>query len=101
MVIGYGDVGGVLASPTETYAPLIVNADGVLPGTVSFEQFQPVRWWNSQVFKPGGTLQQDEFLQRTGLNVGWKTTGAFSFPQSSGLAACKRFNHSPQVYGNL
>ena len=42
MVVGNSDVGGVVASPAETDAPLIVNADGVLSGAVASEQFQPV-----------------------------------------------------------
>jgi hypothetical protein len=42
MIIGNLDFMRSVFLPYKTYSPLIIDADAVLPGPVSFEFFQPV-----------------------------------------------------------
>ena len=60
MVIADFDIPGVCPGPTETNAPLIVDADGMLAETVSFECFETVPRWDCQVREDDGFVDLDE-----------------------------------------
>jgi hypothetical protein len=49
VIIDYLHIQGISALPLKDDAPLIVNSDRVEAGQLSFECFQAISWWRSQV----------------------------------------------------
>ena len=60
---------GVPVFPDEAYPPLAVDADAVLSGPVSFENFQPVSGRNTQVVQRNGVVQDFELTHGNALDV--------------------------------
>lgn len=56
-------------SPGKADAPLAVDADAVLPGSVAFEGFQPVPWGNAQVIQGDGVVQDFELAHGCTLDI--------------------------------
>jgi len=47
--------------PLEANAPLIVNADAVLTGTVCAQFLKPIGWRYAKIIECGGTIQHAKF----------------------------------------
>ena len=58
-----------MVCPHEAKAPLIVDANAVLPPTVTRKSFQFVAGWNSKVIQVGGSVQHGELAHRYGLEI--------------------------------
>ena len=52
MIVHNFDFIRIAACPAKTYAPLIIDADAVLPLTITRQFFQAVPWGDAKVFKP-------------------------------------------------
>jgi hypothetical protein len=48
MIINNFDMIGIAVFPTKTNAPLVVNTNTVLSGTIPLQPFQPVSWRHTQ-----------------------------------------------------
>ena len=55
--------------PHEAHAPLIVDANALLPCPITRQCFQPIARWHAQVIQPGGDLQLLQLAQRGTLDV--------------------------------
>src|SRR5438128_12681704 len=66
--------------PAKADAPLVVDADAVLPLTVMLKRFKPVGRGNAKVVEPVGGGDQVEFPFRNPLNVLGQAPGKFSVP---------------------
>jgi hypothetical protein len=62
-------VESVVILPFETDPPPLVNPDAVLPCPVSFELFQTICGWDTQIVERDGTIQHPKFAQGNLLDV--------------------------------
>ena len=60
---------GVSVAPHETDTPLVVDADTVLPRTVTFQRMEPATRRNSQIHQTFGRVQHQELAPRRVPNV--------------------------------
>ena len=74
MIIRDFHVVSVAVFPTETDAPLLVDANAVLAVTVAPESFQTISGGNTEVLQVGGRVQHQEFTEGCPLDVGWKVS---------------------------
>src|SRR6266849_6958274 len=63
VVVDDFDIGRTLLGPCETDAPLIVDADRMLPAPVSRERFEPVRRRRAQIVETTRLMQHIELAQ--------------------------------------
>jgi len=61
------DVVGAGGSPSEAEAPLLVDADAVLPGTIAGQLLEAVTWWDPEITEGLGGIEDQEFAQRCAL----------------------------------
>jgi hypothetical protein len=71
VVIDDFNITGPVGFPEEANAPLIVNADGVLPFAVALEGFQSVAGRDGKVAEFGDGMELGEFPQGNTLDV-WR-----------------------------
>ena len=57
--------------PFKTNAPPIVDADAILPSSISAQFFQSIRRWNAQVIQGYSTIEHPQFAQGDLLNIVW------------------------------
>jgi hypothetical protein len=69
MIVDDFNVESVLCTPRETDSPLVIDADGVLSGSVAFQLLQVVAGYAAKFIKSNSRMDCDEFLQGTFLNV--------------------------------
>jgi hypothetical protein len=60
MIVRDFHIKGVTFPPIEAYTPSIVDADTVLPSSITSQRLQPVAGRNSQVFKPHGGMKHQQ-----------------------------------------
>ena len=61
MVVGDLNFSGTLISPREANAVLVVDSDAVLTGSIAFELFETIAWWNPQVLEILSLVQLVQF----------------------------------------
>jgi hypothetical protein len=49
--------------PTEYQPPLIIDPNAMKTGEITFQGFEPVSRWGSQIIQPMGTIQYIQFAQ--------------------------------------
>lgn len=86
------DVIGVAISPMETYSPLIVDSDTVLPGPVSFQRFQPIPANLCQVVQAGRCMEASQPRTSSGFDR-TESTAAEPSVKRLGFLALKREDH--------
>ena len=79
--------------PTKADAPLVVDADAVLPLPVVPKRFKPVGRGNAKVVEPVGGGDQVEFPFRNPLNVLGQATGKLSTPDLLRFGVAKVPDH--------
>ena len=89
------DVEGICGAPDEADAPLIVDADGVLPRTIALQRLEPVSGWNAQVGKGVGRIEDDEFPKRDALKAGGQTTRAATLKERFRVGVAEGADHAP------
>ncbi len=57
MIIHDFHVVGIAFAPNKTDAPLVIDADAVLPFSIAFQCFQVIAWRRSQIAKFSGDVQ--------------------------------------------
>ena len=60
---------GAAVAPDEAHAPLVIDADTVLAGTITRQQFQPVGGRDAQIMQPDGGIEHSELAARDGGRV--------------------------------
>ena len=68
MVVNYLNSTRAISCPYKTDAPLIVNANAVLPFSIVFQCFEPIGRRNSQVIQHLRFVQHEQFSQSDLLN---------------------------------
>ena len=69
MVVNYLHILGALRTPDKANSPLIVDADAVLPLSISFQSFQLIAWRRAQVIKNRGPIKLLQLSKRRALNI--------------------------------
>ena len=87
MVVGDYDVGWFTLVPAEADPPLLVDPDAELAGEISFEGFEAITRWGSQVVQVLCFVEVDEFPSGCLLNCGWKAPGPMSVKDGFRLGA--------------
>jgi hypothetical protein len=90
------DVFGTGSRPAEAHAVLVVHPDTVLPGSVTFERFEPITRWHPQVFQPSCDLQLPKFAPSNQLDA-HEAPDSLTVRKSLGLGTFKRRDH----WGNI
>ncbi len=68
MIIDNLYVGGVAFCPTKTDAPLVVDANAVLPLTITLQRLQAIAGRNSQIIEYSGAMEIEQFAPRRTFN---------------------------------
>jgi hypothetical protein len=66
------DVVGIAVFPSEADAPLFVNADAVLSGSISFQCFEVIAWGDAECVECSAGIEGEEFIVRAALDVRWQ-----------------------------
>jgi hypothetical protein len=61
---------GLATCPYKAYTPLVVNANAVLPRSISTQSLQPIGWWNPQKAQRGRRMHLLQLAQCHGLPIG-------------------------------
>lgn len=105
MIINDLDLVSVSINPPETDSPLIVDANAVLSGAISFQTFEAVAVRKSQVLKPSGTCKQFKLSAGDSFDR-HETTDKFVICQPLSVARTEGSNHAKRnlscfpEYGN-
>lgn len=93
MVVHNFNVKGIAILPDKADAPLFVNADTVLPGSVSFQGFQPVSRRHAQIVYGSGIVNHFQFAQGRTLNVAGQARDPEPIEQGFTCFIGKGFDH--------
>jgi hypothetical protein len=80
--------------PAEAYAPLVVNSNGMLTGSIAFERFEAVARRHPEVVELLGQIELDQFASSRRLNGGGKNGRAFIMENRLSGTAGEGFDHS-------
>jgi hypothetical protein len=69
MIIYNIHVEGMSAFPQETYPPLVIDPDAVLPLSIPFEPLQPICRRNTQILESHGPMQHPKLSEGNILDV--------------------------------
>ena len=83
--------------PAEANAPLVVDPDAVLPGTVTHELLKTVARWHAEVREVHGGVQLAQLAERHPLNTWRETPRRLSLEEPGGLPVPKAPNHERTV----
>jgi len=68
MVICYFNAIGVSVFPAKAYSPPIIYPDAKLSLAIALQGFEPIAWWNSEVFQMPGPMKVQKLSSRDPLN---------------------------------
>jgi hypothetical protein len=71
MIINDLDVSCLVVNPLETDTPLVVDADGILVGSITFELLEPITRRGEQVLEVLSVIKIDQFPASRALDVLW------------------------------
>lgn len=84
--------------PAEADAPLIVDADAVLPGPVPLKGFKAVAGRNAESLQGGGGIEDVELVNGPLEKIGRKA-GALALPELLRLLVAEVRNHPSKLSG--
>ena len=94
MIIHNLNVPRSLCCPNEAEAPLIVDADAMLPGTIALERLESVSWWYPHEVQSRCCIQLSELAARNRFNF-HEAGNAASKMQGLRIAALERLDWHP------
>jgi hypothetical protein len=94
MVIYYLNIFRSRLLPTEADAPLIVDTNAVLAGSVTSQRLKAIPGWHPQVLQSAGNLQLSQLSTRHHGNIR-KPFHANTPGKGFGISAFKRPDHDP------
>jgi hypothetical protein len=92
MVVNDLDVLGARGRPTKANAPLIVDANAVLPVPVAFESLQPIAGRDAQILEATGDFQLSQLAACDRGNA-FESPDSISAGEGLRVGAPKRSNH--------
>ena len=94
MIVGDLHVIGLSVVPSETDAPLFVDPDGVLAGSVSFQRVQSGSRRDVRVLQRVRRVKRQELPMRSSVNVRRETTYALSLEDGLRVTVREGLNHT-------
>lgn len=83
--------------PYEADAPLVIDSDAVLSGTITFQRLESVSWREPKILQRLGGANLTKLSQRRRLNPRVDRRHAFATPQSLGDLVAKRLDHEKSI----
>jgi hypothetical protein len=93
VVVDNLDIEGVTGIPTKADAPLLINPNAVLAGTVAGKCFKAIRWRDSKVSKVTRMVEHGELVEGTLLNVAGQLPRPLLVPYPLRLRIGKTLDH--------
>ena len=93
MIVNEFDFVGVVTDPSKADSPLIVDANAVLPTTISSELLEAICRGDEQILEGLGGIQQEQLSQRNPLKVLREPPYVFSSKDPTGVFVGKGFDH--------
>ena len=93
MIIDDFDVVGVPVGPSEADAPLIIDPNAVLAGSISAQLFQAIAGWDTKIVQYCGCVDQGELSQHYPAQVCREATDVLTRPQTLSIAVRKASDH--------
>ena len=97
MVIHDFYVVGIILGPFETNPPLIVDADTVLPCTITLQSFQAIGGWSAQVLQYVGFVQIEQLAAGGLLDIWWEFAGNLAFENLLRFLVGKTLYHALNI----
>ena len=97
MVVRDLDVMGVAPDPAEADAPLIIDPDAVLTGTVASQLFETVSGRRPEILKPHRRVELAQLSQGHPLNVGPKLPDRLALEEPLGVLVTEAPNHTAMI----
>jgi hypothetical protein len=94
MIINDFDISGFVIDPFKANAPLIVDSDAVLSGSVPLQFFKMIARRSQQILQIHGIIQVDQFTPGSVLNLLEQLCGNNAQKYLPRLFGSKRFNHN-------
>jgi DNA primase len=79
--------------PAEAHAPLVIDADAMLPRAVAPQLLQAIVGRDAEVIRLLRGIKHDKLLEHCAVEVAWKTTQALSREETLGVAVREALNH--------
>jgi len=92
VVINNFNITGVTISPNKTHAPLVINANAVLPFPITAQSFKPVIGRYTQIIKPSSPVQHLNLALSHCPDVD-EPCNRLTCKQGLGICALERLNH--------
>jgi hypothetical protein len=83
--------------PLETDAPLIVDANAVLAGTVAFQLLEAIAGWNAEILKGFRGVNRDELPQHGALQLARIAANGLATEQRFRVPIPEALDHSRKV----
>lgn len=93
MVVGDFDIIRVSVLPDETYTPLVINGNGMLPGAVVLERMEPVAGRVAQIVKRTDAVEHPQPIECAVLDVGRQFAAAQAGPDAFGFGVGEGVDH--------
>lgn len=93
MVIGDFDIMSIGIFPSETDAPLVINADAMLPFPVSIECLKMIAWREPEEVDVGSGVDELELYESAPGDVGWDAVTS-TIPKRLGVLLRKPLDHA-------
>ena len=87
----------VVRTPPKANPPLSIDADTVLPGSVSFQLFQAVRRGYAQVIKRGRGVEHAELPQAGTLHVGAQSPYRSALEKTLRVSILEALDHTANI----
>ncbi len=97
MIIRYLHDVRVSLAPSETYPPLIVNANAILSRTPSRQLFEPIARRNTQVFQSVGSIQNSKFSPSQAVQMRRKPARELSGKDALSFFIAETFDHKSMI----
>ena len=97
MVVSDLDLFGIVSGPDEADAPLVVDADAMLAGTITAQRLEPVAGRESQEGEFHRSVDELKFDERPLLDVGRKPARTSALPEFRRLVAGETLDHGKKL----
>jgi hypothetical protein len=83
----------IAGAPSETDAPLVVDPDAVLAGSIAFQRFEPIARRDAQEIQSRRSIDLQQFSMRNSLHVGRKASAMLAQEEPFRLPVRKALDH--------
>ena len=93
MIVHDLDVVRIAVLPVEANAPLVVDVNAVLAGTVALELFEPIAGRHPKILELLGGVDKPELAEQGPMELGRESADWFALEQALGIAIAEALDH--------